>query len=50
MALLGTGEGVTDENGKYIVESQGILDVLNLVGSGQDVDERSTAKPIGRAA
>jgi two-component system, chemotaxis family, sensor kinase CheA len=27
-----------------------ILDVLNLVGSGQDVDERSTAKPIGRAA
>ena len=30
MALLGTGEGVTDESGKYIVESQGILDVLNL--------------------
>src|SRR5690606_25029991 len=30
MALLGTGEGVTDENGKYIVSSQGILDTLNL--------------------
>jgi len=30
MALLGTGEQVTDENGKYIVESQGILDTLNL--------------------
>lgn len=30
MAILGTGEGVVDEDGKYIVESQGILDVLNL--------------------
>jgi len=30
MALLGTGEGVTDENGKYIVSSQGILDTLSL--------------------
>lgn len=30
MALLGTGEGVTDENGKYIVSSQGILDTLDL--------------------
>jgi multiple sugar transport system substrate-binding protein len=30
MALLGTGESVVDENGKYIVESQGILDTLNL--------------------
>lgn len=30
LALLGTGEGVTDENGKFIVESQGILDTLNL--------------------
>jgi multiple sugar transport system substrate-binding protein len=30
MAILGTGESVVDENGKYIVESQGILDVLNL--------------------
>jgi len=30
MALLGTGEGVTDESGKYIVASQGILDTLNL--------------------
>lgn len=30
MALLGTGERVTDDEGRYIVESQGILDVLNL--------------------
>lgn len=30
MALLGTGEQVTDENGKYIVSSQGILDTLKL--------------------
>ncbi|ODT82735.1 MAG: ABC transporter substrate-binding protein [Pelagibacterium sp. SCN 64-44] len=30
MALLGTGEGVTDEDGKFIVSSQGILDTLNL--------------------
>lgn len=30
MALLGTGERVTDDQGRYIVESQGILDVLNL--------------------
>jgi len=30
MALLGTGEGVTDDNGKYIVSSQGILDTLDL--------------------
>ncbi|MEI2297376.1 extracellular solute-binding protein [Ensifer sp. MJa1] len=30
MALLGTGEQVTDETGKYIVESQGILDTLKL--------------------
>lgn len=30
LALLGTGEGVTDENGKFIVSSQGILDTLNL--------------------
>ena len=30
MALLGTGEQVTDENGKWIVASQGILDTLNL--------------------
>ncbi len=30
MALLGTGEWVTDSEGKYIIESQGILDVLNL--------------------
>ncbi len=30
MALLGTGEGVTDETGKYIVSSQGILDTLKL--------------------
>jgi multiple sugar transport system substrate-binding protein len=30
LALLGTGEAVTDENGKYIVSSQGILDTLNL--------------------
>ena len=30
MALLGTGEGVIDENGKWIVASQGILDTLNL--------------------
>ncbi|MCW5721111.1 MAG: extracellular solute-binding protein [Devosia sp.] len=30
LALLGTGEAVTDENGKFIVASQGILDTLNL--------------------
>lgn len=30
LALLGTGESVTDESGKFIVESQGILDTLNL--------------------
>jgi len=30
MALLGTGEQVTDESGKYIVSSQGILDTLKL--------------------
>lgn len=30
MAILGTGEGVVDDQGRYIVESQGILDVLNL--------------------
>lgn len=30
LALLGTGEGVTDENGKFITSSQGILDTLNL--------------------
>jgi multiple sugar transport system substrate-binding protein len=30
MALLGTGEEVTDEEGRYIVSSQGILDTLNL--------------------
>ncbi len=30
MAILGTGESVVDENGKYIVSSQGILDTLNL--------------------
>jgi multiple sugar transport system substrate-binding protein len=30
MALLGTGEQVTDENGKFIVSSQGILDTLKL--------------------
>lgn len=30
MALLGAGEGVTDEEGRYIVASQGILDTLNL--------------------
>jgi multiple sugar transport system substrate-binding protein len=30
MALLGTGEQVTDANGKFIVSSQGILDTLNL--------------------
>ncbi|SCW80696.1 multiple sugar transport system substrate-binding protein [Rhizobium mongolense subsp. loessense] len=30
MALLGTGEQVTDEDGKYIVASQGILDTLRL--------------------
>jgi multiple sugar transport system substrate-binding protein len=30
MALLGTGEQVTDENGRYIVSSQGILDTLKL--------------------
>lgn len=30
MAVLGTGEAVTDEEGRWIVESQGILDTLNL--------------------
>ena len=30
MALLGTGEQVTDDAGKYIVASQGILDTLKL--------------------
>jgi multiple sugar transport system substrate-binding protein len=30
MALLGTGEQVTDEDGKWIVASQGILDTLEL--------------------
>lgn len=30
MALLGTGEGITDDQGRYIVASQGILDTLNL--------------------
>ncbi len=30
MALLGTGEGVTNDDGKFIVSSQGILDTLNL--------------------
>ncbi|KZL10908.1 extracellular solute-binding protein [Pseudovibrio sp. Ad26] len=30
MAILGTGEGMLDENGKWIVSSQGILDTLNL--------------------
>ncbi|MBP1884053.1 extracellular solute-binding protein [Sinorhizobium mexicanum] len=30
MALLGTGEEVTDDKGRYIVSSQGILDTLNL--------------------
>ncbi|EAR51095.1 putative extracellular solute-binding lipoprotein [Oceanicola granulosus HTCC2516] len=30
MAILGTGESIVDEEGRYIVESQGILDVLNL--------------------
>jgi multiple sugar transport system substrate-binding protein len=30
LALLGTGEAVTDENGKFIVSSPGILDTLNL--------------------
>jgi len=30
MALLGTGEQVTDDSGKYIVASKGILDTLNL--------------------
>lgn len=30
MALLGTGEQVTDENGKYIVASPGILNTLKL--------------------
>src|SRR5690606_2094986 len=30
MALLGTGEGVTDADGKYIVSSPGILDTLEL--------------------
>ncbi|MGV8833419.1 MAG: extracellular solute-binding protein [Devosia sp.] len=30
LALLGTGESVMDDSGKYIVSSQGILDTLNL--------------------
>ena len=30
MALLGTGEEVTDDSGKWIVSSQGILDTLEL--------------------
>jgi ABC-type sugar transport system, periplasmic component len=30
LLLLGTGESVIGENGKFIVESQGILDTLNL--------------------
>ncbi len=30
LALLGTGETVTDADGKFIVSSQGILDTLNL--------------------
>ncbi|MFD2649407.1 extracellular solute-binding protein [Devosia albogilva] len=30
LALLGTGESVVDEDGKYIIASQGILDTLNL--------------------
>jgi multiple sugar transport system substrate-binding protein len=30
LALLGTGETVTDEEGRFIVSSQGILDTLNL--------------------
>lgn len=30
MALLGTGESVVDEEGRWIVESQGILDTLEL--------------------
>jgi len=30
LVLLGTGESVVDESGKFIVESQGILDTLNL--------------------
>jgi multiple sugar transport system substrate-binding protein len=30
LALLGTGEAVTDDQGRYIVSSQGILDTLNL--------------------
>ena len=30
LALLGTGEKVTDDSGKFIVSSQGILDTLNL--------------------
>ncbi|EEA96634.1 extracellular solute-binding protein [Pseudovibrio sp. JE062] len=30
MAILGTGEGMLDESGKWIVSSQGILDTLNL--------------------
>lgn len=30
MAILGTGEGIVDESGRYITASQGILDVLNL--------------------
>ncbi|NOX73785.1 MAG: extracellular solute-binding protein [Alphaproteobacteria bacterium] len=30
MAILGTGEGLLNKDGKWIVESQGILDVLNL--------------------
>ncbi len=30
MAVLGTGHGVVDKDGKFIVASQGILDTLNL--------------------
>ncbi len=30
MAILGTGQSVVDADGRYIVSSQGILDVLNL--------------------
>lgn len=30
LLLLGTGESVIDEDGKFVVESQGILDTLNL--------------------
>lgn len=30
MALLGTGESVIDDQGRWIVESQGIVDTLNL--------------------